>query len=106
MKTKIFLAGMAISLSLGFLCSNGANAQLPNESLSDQMDYLIAPLDLSEVTTGILLDRGFPMMEIAAFDGNTNADTLFDYGDWFRQFGTMVTSKTRTTSPIGVKADS
>lgn len=50
-------------------------------------------------------DRGFSMMEIAAFDGSTSADTLFNYGDWFRQFGTMVTSKTGTTSPIGITAN-
>ncbi|MGB6034877.1 MAG: hypothetical protein WBG42_01325 [Cryomorphaceae bacterium] len=30
------------------------------------MDYLMAPLDFTEVTSGILLDKGFPMMEIAA----------------------------------------
>ena len=44
-------------------------------------------------------------MEIAACDGTTNGDTIKEYGDWFRQFGTMVTSKTGTTSTIGVTAD-
>ncbi len=45
------------------------------------------------------------MMEIAAYDGTTNGDTIKEYGDWFRQFGTIVTSKTGTTSPIGATAD-
>ena len=89
-----------MSLCLGLTSHNGAMAQEPNVSPSDQMDYFIAPLDFTEVTTGLLLDRGFPMMEIAAFDGSTTADTLFDYGDWFRQFGTMVTSNTNVASPI------
>jgi hypothetical protein len=40
------------------------------------MDYLMAPLDFTEVSSGLLLDKGFPMMEIAAFDGTANADTL------------------------------
>lgn len=81
MKTKSFLTGIAISLSLGYFSSSGANAQQTNESLSEQMDYLVAPLDFTEVTSGMLLDRGFPMMEIAAFDGSTAADTLFNFDD-------------------------
>lgn len=56
----------------------------PNESLSDQMDYLIAPLDFSEVTSGLLLDRGFGMMNVEDFDDSSTSDTLFQYGDWFR----------------------
>ena len=49
----------------------------------------------------MLLHRGFPMMEITPFDGSTAADTLFDYGDWFRQFGTLVTSSSNGVSPKG-----
>lgn len=105
MKKPRCLAGIAMSLLLGLTCPIGSEAQQPNVPLSDQMDYLVAPLDFTEVTSDILLDRGFPMMEISAFDGSVNSDTLFDYGDWFRQFGTMVTSKTSTISPIGVTAD-
>lgn len=45
------------------------------------------------------------MTIIAAFDGSTNADTLFDYGDWVRPFGTLVTSSTNGVSPIGLTAD-
>jgi len=95
------------SIALIFLhFSNQSIAQPPpNLSLSEQMDYLMAPLDFTEVTSGLLLDKGFPMMEIAAYDGTTSGDTIKEYGDWFRQFGTMVTSKTGTTSPIGVTAD-
>ena len=91
MKKPRILAGIAMSLCLGLTLQNGAFAQTPDPSLSEQMDYFIAPLDFTEVTTGLLLDRGFPMMEIAAFDGSTNADTLFDYGDRFRRFGAIST---------------
>jgi pimeloyl-ACP methyl ester carboxylesterase len=105
MKKPRILAGIAMSLCLGLTLQNGAFAQAPDPSLSEQMDYLVAPLDFTEVTSGMLLDRGFQMMEIAAFDGSTAADTLFDYGDWFRQFGTLVTSSTNGVSPIGLTAD-
>jgi hypothetical protein len=44
-------------------------------------------------------------VEIAAFDGTANGDTLKEYGDWFRQFGTMVTSKTTVASPVGITDD-
>ncbi|MGB6035089.1 MAG: hypothetical protein WBG42_02390, partial [Cryomorphaceae bacterium] len=95
------------SIALIFLSiSNPTIAQPPpNLSMSEQMDYLMAPLDFTEVTSGLLLDKGFPMMEIAAFDGTNSGDTIKEYGDWFRQFGTMFTSKTGTISPIGVTAD-
>ena len=103
-KLSSFLWASIALISLIF--SNPTIAQPPpNLSMSEQMDYLMAPLDFTEVTSGLLLDKGFPMMEIAAFDGTSSGDTLKEYGDWFRQFGTMVTSKTGTTSPIGVTAD-
>jgi len=104
---KLKSAFLRVSIALiSLIFSNPTIAQPPpNLSLSEQMDYLMAPLDFTEVTSGILLDKGFPMMEIAAFDGTTSGDTLKEYGDWFRQFGTMVTSKTTVASPIGITDD-
>jgi hypothetical protein len=103
---KLSFFSWAIIALIFLSISNPTIAQPPpNLSLSEQMDYLMAPLDFTEVTSGLLLDKGFPMMEIAAYDGTTSGDTLIEYGDWFRQFGTMVTSKTGTISPIGVTAD-
>lgn len=95
------------SIALIFLqFSNQSIAQPPpNLSLSEQMDYLIAPLDFTEVTSGLLLDRGFKMMNVEDFDGTSTADTLIQYGDWFRQYGTMVTSKVTPTSPLGTTGD-
>jgi len=112
---KLKSAFLRVSIALiSLIFSNPTIAQPPpNLSLSEHtsaplstgMDYLMAPLDFTEVTSGILLDKGFPMMEIIAFDGTTSGDTLKEYGDWFRQFGTMVTSKTGSTSPIGITDD-
>lgn len=79
--------------------------QQTNVSLSDQMDYIIAPLDFTEVTSGLFFDRGLQMMHVADFDGTSNADTLTQYSDWFRQYGTMVTSKVTSTSALGVTDD-
>lgn len=82
-KLSFFLWASIALIFLNF--SNQSIAQPPpNLSLSEQMDYLMAPLDFTEVTSGLLLDKGFPMMEIAAYDGTTSGDTLKEYGDWFR----------------------
>src|SRR5690554_7136420 len=105
MKNKHFIAGIAMSYFLLLATAFSVNAQQPNVSLSDQMDYIIAPLDFTEVTSGLLLDRGFKMMNVEDFDGTTTADTLTQYGDWFRQYGTMVTSKVTPTSPLGTTGD-
>ena len=50
--------------------------QLPNVSLSNQMDYLIAPLDFTEATSGILLERGFKMMNVEDFDAFQHFDLI------------------------------
>ncbi|NEN25170.1 hypothetical protein G3O08_16840 [Cryomorpha ignava] len=105
MKIKNFIAGIAMSYFLLLVTALSMSAQQPNVSLSDQMDYLIAPLDFTEVTSGLLLDRGLQTMNVADFDGTTIADTLIQYGDWFRQYGTMVTSKVTSTSTLGETAN-
>ncbi|NEN25172.1 hypothetical protein G3O08_16850 [Cryomorpha ignava] len=105
MKTKNFIAGITMSYFLLLATAFTVSAQQPNVSLSDQMDYLIAPLDFTEVTSGLLLDRCLQTMNVADFDGTSIADTLIQYGDWFRQYGTMVTSKVTSTSTLGVTAN-
>ncbi len=92
-------------LFTGVLCALFSNAQSTNIPLDQQMDSMFANLDLSSVSSDHLLDRGCKMMEIAAFDGSINADTLFDYGDWFRQYGTLVTSRLNSMSsaPLGLQ---
>src|SRR5690554_1538122 len=105
MNYKRIMARPATTCLLLLSAAITASAQQPNISLSDQMDYLIAPLDFTEVTSGVLLDRGFKMMNVEDFDGAATADTLIQYGDWFRQYGTMVTSKVTPTSALGETAD-
>src|SRR5690554_1836188 len=105
MNYKRIMARDATTCFLLLAAAITASAQQPNISLSDQMDYLIAPLDFTEVTSGVLLDRGFKMMNVEDFDGAATADTLIQYGDWFRQYGTMVTSKVTPTSALYIASD-
>src|SRR5690554_5770947 len=105
MKNKHFIARIAMSYFLLLATALTVRGQQPNVSLSDQMNYLIAPLDFTEVTSGLLLDRGFKMMNVEDFDGASTADTLTQYGDWFRQYGTMVTSKVTPVSTLYIASD-
>ena len=90
MKTILTTAILLLSFNL-FAQNPSRIVTETNPDLGDDVGYVFETLDLTPVTSGILLERGFPMMEIAAFDGSTNADTLFDYGDRFRRFGAIST---------------
>lgn len=75
----------------------------PNESLSDQMDYLIAPLDFSEVTSGLLLDRGFRMMNVEDFDGQMNIEQFSPKENGDSPLGTFQgTFQFTVTNEIGI----
>lgn len=70
MKLKFSPAGIALFASFLLIGVNGVTGQQPNVSLGEQMEYITAPLDFTEVTSGLLLDRGFQMMNVADFDGS------------------------------------
>lgn len=80
MKTKFFITRIVVSILL-IASTISIFGQQPNVSLGDQMNHLMAPLDFTEVTSGLLLDRGFKMMNVEDFDGTSTADTLIQYGD-------------------------
>src|SRR5690554_1616929 len=105
MKNPYCIARLAMTCLLVITMATAISGQESNVSLSDQMDYAIAHLDFTEVSSGLLLDRGFKMMHVESFDGSSTSDTLFQYGDWFRQYGTMITSKVTPTSALGETAD-
>ena len=84
MKNPYCIARLAMTCLLVITMATAISGQESNVSLSDQMDYAIAHLDFTEVSSGLLLDRGFKMMHVEDFDRAITADTLFQYGDWFR----------------------
>src|SRR5690554_3464532 len=105
MKNPYCIARLTMTCLLVITMATAISGQESNVSLSDQMDYAIAHLDFTEVSSGLLLDRGFKMMHVESFDGSSTSDTLFQYGDWFRQYGTMITSKVIPSSTLGQTAD-
>ncbi len=76
-----------------------------NPDLSDDVAYLLQNLDFSGISSGILLERGFPMRNPAPYDGTQTADTLWNYADWFMLYGTLVTSVVDSTKRIGTTSD-
>ena len=67
---------------------------------SEKMDDVFGNLDLSDVTTNLLLDRAWPFAKPEAFDGSLGADTAKSHKHWLKLYGTMVTAATVQPSPI------
>ncbi|RYE18441.1 MAG: hypothetical protein EOP51_21975 [Sphingobacteriales bacterium] len=74
MKNFYFNAAFILWLSL---LSFAAQAQEGPDTLSyrAQNDYLLAPLDKSQIPSGILYERVFPLSGLPAFTGTAAADT-------------------------------
>lgn len=54
--------------------------------LSIAIDAVIEDIDLSDVTTNILYDRGWRLGSLENFDGALNSDTVRDHAEWLRQY--------------------
>ncbi|NEN24373.1 hypothetical protein G3O08_12740 [Cryomorpha ignava] len=51
------------------------------------IDEIIEDLDLTDVTTNILYDRGWKLGSLENFDGALTSDTLHEHLEWLRQYG-------------------
>ena len=67
---------------------------------SEKMDDVFSNLDLSDVTTDLLLDRAWPFAKPVGFDGTVAADTVRSHKHWLKLYGTMVTAATTQPEPI------
>ncbi len=54
--------------------------------LSIAIGAVIEDLDLSDVTTNILYDRGWKLGSLENFEGALNSDTVRDHVVWLRQY--------------------
>ena len=45
-------------------------------------DSLLSQLDKTGITTGLLLDRAMPAIKVADYNGQQNAEALFDENEW------------------------
>ncbi|MCC5918310.1 MAG: hypothetical protein JJU02_13405 [Cryomorphaceae bacterium] len=86
-----------ITLITLVLASLSVQAQMPKLTIVDsvdipfeqQMDSLFKHLDLSDVTTGLLLNRSFPTIDISLFDGTGQHDTLHRWENFMASYGTL-----------------
>ncbi|MES2730549.1 MAG: DNRLRE domain-containing protein [Bacteroidota bacterium] len=87
----IKLATEAHYRALMFASSDNANPSLRPQleieytipSYQQEIDQVIAALNKSQITTGILYDRAFPLADLEAFTGGNDTDT--SSSDHFRQ---------------------
>lgn len=86
-------------LFLALLCYGQTYAQFTNP-LDSQMVALTQNLDFTEVTSGILFDRGAQTARPAGYDGSNNADTIFSFDDWWLQYAAMYTGNVNATNTL------
>jgi len=104
MKTKLSFAGVFLLLTL---ITFGQTVPFPTDtvydnsiSFSEKMDDVFGNIDLTDVTTNLLLDRAWPFAKPAAFDGSMSADTVKSHKHWLKLYGTMATAATAQPAPI------
>jgi hypothetical protein len=86
-------------LCLALLCLSQTFAQVTN-SLDSQMVALTQNLDFTEVTSGILFDRGAQTARPDGYDGSTSADTIFSFDDWWLQYAAMYTGNVAAANTL------
>lgn len=104
MKQKLTLLASFLGL-LTFAQSGGEQVTQENPDLGAQVDFILENLDMSPVTTDILIDAGFVMHDLNGLDGTSSADTLSSWDDWIASFMTLRTGVLTSISPIGEVAD-
>ncbi|MCH2216351.1 MAG: hypothetical protein MK086_14385 [Flavobacteriales bacterium] len=76
-----------------------------NPDLEDDVGYVFETLDLTPITSGIFLERGFPLRDVSRFDGTVRADTIPSCHDWFFPCGRIVTSVVDSNKSVGTTSD-
>ncbi|NEN25600.1 hypothetical protein G3O08_19080 [Cryomorpha ignava] len=90
MKTNSIFT-LVFSLIVFTLC--GQNIPAPqftvtgnSDDPSVAIDEVIENLDLTDVTTSIVYDRGWKLGQLENFDGAIASDTVHDHAEWLRQY--------------------
>lgn len=104
MKPKLSLVGIFCLLTLFAFAQT---VPFPNDTVydntvpfSEKMDNVFGNLDLTDVTSDLLLDRAWHFAKPEDFDGTLTADTVSSHAHWLKLYGTMVTAATTQPGPI------
>jgi hypothetical protein len=104
MKSKLSLVGLFCLLaSFAFAQTVPFPTHTVNDNtvpFPDKMDDIFGNVDLTDVSTNLLLDRAWPFAKPAAFDGMQGADTVKSHKHWLKLYGTMATAATSQPAPI------
>lgn len=84
---------------MAVLCLSQTFAQVTNP-LDSQMVALTLNLDFTEVTSGILFDRGAQTARPDGYDGSTSADTIFSFDDLWLQYAAMYTGNVAASNTL------
>ena len=90
MKYKVSLLwAFFLSYSLAVAQTSDFDTEVDSIPIDEQLDHLFAPLDKSDITTGMLIDRAFRFTDVANHTGQGTDDTLFAYHRWYALYGTI-----------------
>jgi hypothetical protein len=74
-------------------------AQVTNP-LDSQMVALTQNLNFTDVTSGILYDRGIQTTHPTGYDGSTSSDSIFSFDDWWLQYAAMYTGNVAAANTL------
>ena len=89
-------------LVAAWLCFFSISAQqvVQTSNLDSTVSHIIAPLDKSDITSDLFLDKAFKSANVSRFDGTGNSDTTKNYSLWHRVYTTLATAELDGTNPI------
>ncbi|MBX7206128.1 MAG: hypothetical protein K1X81_11960 [Bacteroidia bacterium] len=100
MKKILSLCFVAYFINLGY--AFGQNDSLfkdstINVSFAKMIDSCFKHVDLSQVSTGLLIEKAFSTVDVSLFNGQINDSSIADIYSWRRAYGTLQRANIDTT---------
>lgn len=92
---KILLSIMAILLCIVAF----------GQRLDSAINHIFEPLEKSQISTGLLIDRAYCTENPLNFNGSSTSDTLKNYLQWYSLYSTMGTAEVDSTNDVLASID-
>lgn len=103
---KLLLLAISLTLSMAGLAQDPSMTQTDSVDIDPHavINSMLSQLDMSSISTGLLLDKAVPFARVKNFDGQAGTDTLYGHYHWNDVYNTLVQSE--ITSNAGPPAAS
>lgn len=88
-------------MSVTLVCAQSNRNALPTDTIRQQLEHLLAPLDKSQVPTGLLAEYATPLMTLSRFSAPTLADSnRADMDTWRHLYATLRTARVQGSDTL------